>query len=199
MTRVGRNDTIPCWGEIAIAFSIPVADTSIRFDISPDPGTVYSTQIINTTHDTAIITVSQMLPGDTRLVISPGMPIHAENGTEIRPGNDSIVVHTYPREDEPNDAPGLAGTLREMICGEILPGNDTDYFWVPDSNISVLHVVTDGDGLCLLFRDSTGQDIAAAACKDTVIIPAGPARAVHAVAYSKSGRMFHYRICVVRP
>ena len=119
------SDTVSPYGEIRLAFSIPAGDSGEpRFDFSP-PFFSY-TVTMNATRDTAHLAWSSPLAGAQRYAIRID-EFRTESG-DLMSSNDSIIVVTYPMEQEPNSAPETADTLTTSRWGAIATVNDTDWF-----------------------------------------------------------------------
>lgn len=134
------GDTIPPWGSLTIAFTTPLQDSSINYLISPNPGTIYNSNL-NITKDTVIISVTGILSGFTEFTITPEKDLVAENGSILSMETASFSVITFPTENEPNDTSKLADTLQDLKYGILSNKLDADYYIIPDSSINEVYLV----------------------------------------------------------
>jgi hypothetical protein len=127
--KVTASDTIPPWGEIRLSFSVPADDTVLpRFDFNPP---FYSyTVTMNDTRDTAFLAWSEPLAGAQRYVFR--ISEFSDQAGNIIPCADSIIIVTYPTENEPNDTRETSDTLTTSRWGTIATVNDTDWFTAPE-------------------------------------------------------------------
>lgn len=126
MAAVVDTDTVSIYPRIAVAFTEPLADSTVDFEFSP-PFYDFYTQM-NPTADSADIVVTGMLRGATRYVIQPAHRVSSRNGAVLKPGRDSLVIHTFPAENEPNNSAATADSLVTRAYGVISTANDTDSY-----------------------------------------------------------------------
>ena len=130
MTRVdNETDTVSLWPQLIFEFSVPLKDSVVHIDITPDPGPVYSVYL-NDKRDTLIFSVTGTLEGATHYVLTLEQPITAKNGNKLYPEDAVFNIVTLPGEKEPNNKKENADTLLTVCFGAAKPANDTDCFYI---------------------------------------------------------------------
>jgi len=129
MTRVdNETDTVSLWPQLIFEFSVPLKDSVVSIDITPDPGPVYSAYLTNK-RDTLIFSVTGSLEGATPYVLTLKQPITAKNGNKLYPEGAVFNIVTLPGEKEPNNKKENADTLLTLCLGAAKPAHDTDCFY----------------------------------------------------------------------
>jgi hypothetical protein len=148
-----------------------VIDSTVAFAFHPPfPASITT---INADHDTFVVAPAAMLEGNRRYVIRPLGRIVARNGATLDPADDSLVIHTFPREQEPNDAPAAADTLARRVCATIATVSDTDAFVCTSSNVRAIWVLSHESPVVVTILDSALSAIAASrrdVAADTVTV-----------------------------
>ncbi len=131
MSIVGTSsDTVSLWPSLSFLLHPPLADSALELQIIPNPGTIYSTAL-NTSRDTAKLTVTGLLKGSTLYNITLKNTITAKNGKTLSPEESIFEIVTHPSEKEPNDQQRFADTLWLICFGISTPMSDTDYYFLP--------------------------------------------------------------------
>jgi hypothetical protein len=129
MIRVdNETDTVSLWPQLIFEFSVPLKDSIVTIDITPDPGPAYSAYL-NDKKDTLILSVTGSLEGATLYVLTLEQPITAKNGNMLYPEDAVFNIVTKPGEKEPNNKKENADTLLALCLGAAKPANDTDCFY----------------------------------------------------------------------
>lgn len=132
MTRTGSDTTISPYGPVRIRFSSPIVDPdSVRFAFRP----LFNEyrQTFNASHDTITIECILPLQGDAEYFMFLTSFVESEDGSLLRPGEDSLLLRTFPIEQEPNDSKNTADTLNSVIFGSVSAANDTDWYAIHDT------------------------------------------------------------------
>ena len=130
MSRVdNETDTVSLWPQLIFEFSVPLKDSIVNIDITPDPGPVYSAYL-NDKKDTLIFSVTGSLEGATLYVLTLEQPLTAKNGNILYPEDAVFNIVTLPGEKEPNNKKENADTLLSVCLGAAKPANDTDCFYI---------------------------------------------------------------------
>jgi len=158
MQYVGiQGDTLSPLAVLRFAFSDSVA-SPLDFDFSPPVGQSYQITL-NSACDTATISFVDLLPGDTRYVVRPKLPLMSRSGSTLDADNDTAVFHTAAAEDEPNNTVATADTLRPLpLYGMLRDASDTDVYCVPEKE-RALYMETFTGQTSLSVKDSAMQDI----------------------------------------
>jgi hypothetical protein len=153
MQYVGnQGDTVSPLAVLRFTFSDSLA-SSLDFDFSPPVAQNYGITV-NPATDTATLSFIEMLPGNTRFVIKLKSMITSRGGSTLSPGNDSTVIFTGAKEQEPNNDPALADTLKPPAIYGMLPeASDTDVYYVPSKH-DVLYLKTFTGQISLSVKDS---------------------------------------------
>ena len=130
MSIASGQDTISPYANIKLCFTERIKDTSAAFQFNPPFFSFIS--IVNKQRDTISIIPADPFPGDTCFSLHPVKAIKSESG-QVIDSKDSVSVHVYPTEHEPNDNTGTADNLKSKIYGSISTVNDTDFFSIPAS------------------------------------------------------------------
>lgn len=124
------GDTLNPMPVLKFAFSDSI-NPSLDFSFSPPVAQEYFISFCKT-NDTAALTFTEMLPGNTRYVLKLHTTVTAGNDPPLSPGSDSIVFVTARTENEPNDSPNLADTVfAPVVYGVLNTASDTDFYIVP--------------------------------------------------------------------
>jgi hypothetical protein len=156
LTRVGNvADSIAPFGALKLVFTRPVRNPdSVDFAIRPY---THEFQILfNASRDTVSLLFTVPLEGNTKYSITATDPIAADDGAMLYPWEDTVVVCTYPTEQEPNNSRALADTLKGRRFGSITAANDTDWFVVPDGTADVFYLVSTATSSTFDLFDATG-------------------------------------------
>lgn len=149
-----RGDTIGPWDDITVIFTEPLHDSArLHFNIKPY-FTSYSL-ILNDTRDTARLHCSEPLNGASRYVIRLESSVLSAHGNRLTPSGDSILIHTWPAEQEPNDSRFMSDTIVNVRFGTLTTVQDTDWYCVVDSSAVAFYLVSTGSqNSFITFRDS---------------------------------------------
>jgi hypothetical protein len=153
MSIASGQDTVSPYSDINISFTERLKDTSATFQFDPPFFSFLS--IVNKSEDTISIMLADPLPGETCFALRPVNEIRSESGQVIKV-TDSVVLHVYPTEHEPNDNIATADTLKRKIYGSIATVNDTDFFVIPASAKTV-YLKTFSSHTSFKVKDSKGQ------------------------------------------
>jgi hypothetical protein len=153
MTRTGSGTTISPYGPVRIRFSSPVLDPdSIRFTFQP-LFTEYR-QTFNAAHDTVTLDFILPLQGDERYSLFLASFVESEDGSILRPGEDSLELVTFPTEQEPNDFKTIADTLKGIIFGSVSAANDTDWYAIHDTAAASFYLKSTGSSSLFEMYDA---------------------------------------------
>ncbi len=201
MRRVGNiSDTVSIWPRLTFIFSVPIKDNHVDILIIPDPGPVYS-QYLNETKDTLTISVTGMLQGNTRYVITPDYIITAENGNKLYPDNALFEIITLPAEIEPNNNYKDANILFSLCYGTICPANDTDYFYITNLTAESLYIKSIESKSGFFLCDTLGFLIAENKNQEeikVIDIPNGIIAPLYAGVYSLIDNGARYELGIVK-
>lgn len=167
MSAASGQDTVSPYSDIKISFTERLKDTSATFQFDPPFFSFYS--IVNKSKDTISIMLADPLPGDTCFALHPVNEINSESGQVIKL-TDSVVLHVYPTEHEPNDNIATADTLKRKIYGSISTINDTDFFVIP-SSAKIVYLKSFSSQTTFKIKDSKGQLSSNRPESDTLTIP----------------------------
>jgi hypothetical protein len=131
-----ENDTLSVKPSISITVGAAVVESSAVFQFTPSFYDYYC--YLSETHDTIYLNVTGMLDGDTRYTLRLAHPLTSVYDEKIGPDDDSIVFRTYPSEREPNDYTGEADTLETVLFGEISRYNDTDTYFLNNTEFNAV-------------------------------------------------------------
>ena len=134
-----ESDTVSLWPQLIFAFSKRIKDSVVLLDITPDPGSHYST-FLNEFKDTLYFEVTGILNGNTAYNITLKNRITGENGKLLYPEEVSFTMITHSKEHEPNNSVSIADTLFDICYGAISLVNDTDYYYISYQNSSNLYL-----------------------------------------------------------
>jgi hypothetical protein len=168
-----QGDTVSPLAVLRFAFSDSLA-SPLDFDFSPSVAQRYD-MTFNPARDTATLSFVEMLPGNTRYVLRLKSAIAAANGSTLSTGNDSTVLYTGAKEQEPNNTPALADTLKPpAIYGMLSEASDTDVYCVPQKR-TALYFRTFAGQASFSVKDSMLRDVrpgaGSAGTADTFIVP----------------------------
>ncbi len=180
-----QSDTIAPWGTFPVVFSEQLDDSaSIGFSFKPS---FYSYTItLNESRDTALVQCTEPLMGSSRYVLRVQAIITAKNDAVFAPQSDSIVIFTYPAEQEPNGAQPVADTLTGRCFGAIATVSDTDRYFIADSSAHTLFLNSKGSQTTFVLEHLSGSVTAERTFNknDTCIIPATFSPPVYIAVYS---------------
>jgi hypothetical protein len=200
MTRAGSGTKISPYGPLYVRFSYPVLDTdSVRFLFQP----LFTEfrQSFNAAHDTVTLEFILPLQGDERYSLLLDSFVESEDGSILRPGEDSLELVTFPTEQEPNDFNYIADTLRDITFGSVSAANDTDWYAIHDTTAESFYLKSTGSSSIFKICDADSLSVRpqAFAAAETLDIPGSferPLRiAVYAFNRSNGG---HYELGVVK-
>ncbi len=170
--RESAPDTVSPWGGLKVVFSEPVSDSEpVLFSFKP---LFYSYSVAwNALRDTATIRFTEPLEGAQLYVLTLKQNVRSISGKIFDPSKDSIVFYTYPAEQEPNDKPELADTLRKCCFGTITTTNDTDIFIITDTSAFAVFLHSTGSQNTFMLKNcrDTALTIQDVRGSDTLIIP----------------------------
>jgi hypothetical protein len=174
LVRAGTTgDTIAPFGSLKLRFTHPVMDPdSVLLSFQPQ-FTDYQL-FLDSTKDTVALAFTQPLQARTRYSIHLAKAVSAEDGTLLFPSDDSIVVFTAAAEQEPNNTPALADTLRGKLFGQISMVDDSDWFAVPDTTLRTFYLKSTGSSSRFDICDAKGAPVAqlsAFAAAETLTVP----------------------------
>jgi hypothetical protein len=165
-------DTISPFGPLMITFSHPLINPdSVGLIFSP-PFSEY--QILwNGSQDTATLNFALPLEGNTSYGVRLSKTIASTDGNVLYPWSDTLKIHTYDCEQEPNDAENLADTLNGTVFGHISMANDTDWYLVSDTTKRSFYLKSTGSTSIFSIADNTGRLIMPGAYADaeTLSVP----------------------------
>jgi hypothetical protein len=203
LVRVGgAGDTIAPFGSLALRFTRPVAHPdSIHFVFAPQFADYQLT--FATTLDTITIFFAVPLQGSTRYSFHPDRPIEAADGHLLDPADDSVVVFTFPIEQEPNDSRQTADLLEGKLFGSISLASDTDWFAMPDTAARTFYLKSNVSSSQFDIRDATGALFrpTAFAMAETLAVPSSfvPPFCLVVYAWNRSNGGFYEAGTVRRP
>jgi hypothetical protein len=185
MNWAGASDTVSPYGPLSVYFTSPVLfPDSVIFDIMP----IFSDyrQQGNESADTFSLELLRSLRGGSRYVLRLAEWVESIDGSFLTPGNDSIVFHTWPAEQEPNNGRTTADTLGSITFGSISMANDTDWFEVRDSTVETFYIKSIGSSSLFDIRDAAGavRGPTSFAAAETLSVPQGFVRPLHLVVYA---------------
>jgi hypothetical protein len=168
-----QGDTVSPLAVLRFAFSDSLA-SPLDFTFAPPVAQLYGITL-NPSKDTATLSFVEMLPGNTRYVLTLGSPITATNGSMLGPGNDSAVIWTGAREHEPNNSPATADTLKPpAVWGLLSDAQDTDVYCIPSSQRAYYLEILSGQ-VSFSLKDSLLNDVVASSSAtgavDTFTVP----------------------------
>lgn len=180
MKQVGEaTDTVSIWPQLIFVFSVPLKDNSVNLKITPDPGPVYS-NYLSETKDTLTISVTGMLEGNTRYIITLEDVITAENGSKLYPDDAVFDIITLPKEREPNNSFNNTDTLLSVCFGTVSPASDTDYFYINNTIASTMYLknhdkksgffIVNTSGSIIAIDDSF-DEIKTFSISDSILLP----------------------------
>lgn len=158
ISRIGNlSDTVSIWPQLNFVFSVPLIDSLVSINITPDPGSVFNT-FLNKTRDSLMISITESLLGNTIYTITFDKTITSENGNTISAGDSICSIVTLPQEMEPNNTVLLADTLLTVCMGIISPAHDTDVFYL-NNNLSKTVYMTNHKGKSGFIIKSTNDSL----------------------------------------
>jgi hypothetical protein len=199
MTNAGPDTIISPYGPLCIRFSYPVLDTnSVRFVFQP----LFTEfrQAFNATHDTVTIEFILPLQGDEQYTLFLASPVESEDGSVLRPGEDSLVLVTFPTEQEPNDFVNIADTLRDIAFGSVSAANDTDWFAIQDTSAGSFYLKSTGSSSLFKICDADSLSVRPQtfAAAETLDIPGSFERPLHIAVFAfNRSNGGHYELGVV--
>jgi len=126
----GSPDFVAPYGTMDVIFSEELSDSSdADFEFNP-PFYAYSIEY-SSERDTVLLRFSEPLRGAVTYSIRLKKTVHSVNASVFSPDDDSLVITTEDREQEPNDHLTVADTLRSRCFGAVAMVNDTDWYIVP--------------------------------------------------------------------
>jgi hypothetical protein len=199
MTRTGSDTPISPYGPVHVRFSYPVLDPdSVRFTFQP-LFTEYR-QTFNATLDTFTLECILPLQGDEQYSLFLVSFVESEDGSLLRPGEDTLLLRTFPAEQEPNDSKNTADTLKGIIFGSVSAANDTDWFAIHDTAAASFYLKSTGSSSLFELRDAGSLSVRPLkfAAAETLDIPGSFERPVYITvfAYNRSNGG-HYELGVV--
>jgi hypothetical protein len=135
-------DTVAPFGELRIAFSEPLSDSSQPEFIFNPPFFSFSVEM-NAFRDTALLNFSEPLAGVTEYQVRLGKTVRSLHNSVFRPEDDTLQFVTIAREQEPNDRRDIADTLQGAVYGAIAMVNDTDWY-VITSAVKKVYCISSG-------------------------------------------------------
>jgi hypothetical protein len=200
VTRTGSDMAISPYGPIEIRFSSPVLyPDSVRFAFKP-LFTEYR-QTFNETNDTVTIECILPLLGDREYFLWLASSVESEDGSLLQPGEDTLLVRTFPIEQEPNDSRLTADTLRSVIFGSVSAANDTDWFAIHDTTAASLYLKSTGSSshFMLCDADTLSARLETFAAAETLDIPDTFHKPVHIAVFAfNRSNGGHYELGIVR-
>ncbi len=190
------GDTVSVFPVLKVAFTRTPADESVSITFSP-LFVDYAARL-SESRDTLTIRVTGLLDGETRYVLRPAGELRAGDGSVPGPDTDSLVIHTYPAEQEPNDTRKTADPFQSPMYGRIKPANDTDFFFLEAPTGGNVILESLDSKVSLEVRDSSGTLSAAPVTQNSVDTLAVSDSPVWVLAYSRGGIMDErYRLSFV--
>jgi hypothetical protein len=174
-----NGDTLSVFPRLRLAFSSPIADSSIRVSFSPPVSGGYGSYL-NSFHDTLTVEVMDRLEGNTKYVLTMDGPVTSSDGGIWDLAGDSIVFYTHPSEQEPNDKKSCADTIASIIYGRVSDVSDLDVFVCPRHGVRAVYLqsidccdtffIEDGRGAFGVKGSMNGTDTVFISNNDTVPI-----------------------------
>ena len=199
MSRTGSGETISPYGPIQVRFSYPVLDPdSIRFAFQP-LFTEYR-QTFNDSHDTVTIECILPLLGDTEYYLILASSVESEDGSLLQPGEDSLLLRTFPIEQEPNNFRNIADSFKNIIFGSVSTVNDTDWFAIYDTTAASFYLKSTGSSSIFKLCDADSLSVRpqAFAAAETLDIPDSFNKPVHIAVFAfNRSNGGHYELGVV--
>ena len=154
MTRVdNETDTVSLWPQLIFEFSVPLKDSVVNIDITPDPGSVYSV-FLNVKKDSLTVAITGTLKGATSYTLTPAQTITAKNGNKLYPEDAVFNFMTLPGEKEPNNNKENADTLLTICLGAAKPANDTDCFYIFNTTVTGVYLKSRDKKSGFLIKDN---------------------------------------------
>lgn len=132
------GDTLSLFPKLRLAFSSPLADSSVTISFSPAIAGYGA--YLNSVRDTLTIEVMDMLQGNTRYVLRVEKPLTSSDGSMWDLSGDSTVFYTFPGEQEPNDTKDCADTVASVIFGSISDVSDLDIFVCQKPDVKAVYL-----------------------------------------------------------
>lgn len=174
------RDTVSVFTSFTFAFSEALADSGVPVSFNP-PFYEY-TSTLNAARDTVTIAVAGQFQADTRYILRRSNVCRTARNVRLLPEDDSLVFYTHPAEQEPNNSPTEADSLKRVIDGVLATANDTDWYVVSgapgkltleslDSRVALYVVDSAGTQFAPLQNAGQGVRLDTIALPDTLRAP----------------------------
>lgn len=190
MRIASAGDSVSILPTIPVAFSSPLADTTVAFQFTPAVYGFYA--ILNSSRDTALIIVTDPLPGQTPYTIRLAKTANGVDGSSLSPSAAALAIVTVSGEHEPNGTRATADTLKTKIEGVIIPSTDTDLFVCAPNKVAAIvlsnttgrtaFALTDGNGT-MITRVHAGKLL------DTLAVPSALAPPILVAVFAESNEV----------
>jgi hypothetical protein len=128
--------------------------------------------------------------GDTQYSLFLASFVESEDGSMLRPGEDTLLLRTFPTEQEPNDFRTIADTLKDIIFGSVSAANDTDWFAIHDTAAASFYLKSTGSSSLFELYDADSLSVRPSkfAAAETLNVPGSFERPLYIAvfAYNRS-------------
>ncbi len=155
------GDTVSVFPELQIGFSLPLKDSAVGITSMPPIAADHAVWL-NQNRDTLFLRVLGVLEGNTRYVVRLDSKVEAENGSELKPEQDSIVFVTHPAESRQNSSLLTADTLVDRMFGVIEKADASDYFVPRDFNSEAFYIRSYSQKIRMVMKTADGSEVVSA-------------------------------------
>lgn len=157
-------DTVAPFGNIKVMFSSAIEDSTVMMRLQPNNITITAT--MNKTNDTALLVLPLSISGNSDFMLISQFGNSAQANTTA----DTLIFHTWPRENEPNNSVETADSIYSRIYGTISTVDDIDWYLVDSAYVTKCRLRNYGGTANLRVARKPGTPVYEDLALDTEIV-----------------------------